>query len=63
MAPNDDPNVPKDEVHIESLAKVLCPSDDIIEDLTQAANNAIRQADLERKIKNNMIEHVPENTG
>ena len=58
MAPNEDAEAPKDEVHIESLSKILCPSDDIIEDLTQAANNAIRKADIERKLKESMQGHV-----
>ena len=45
-----DPSSDKpDEIDIERLSWIMVPSDDIIEDLTQQANAAIKQAELEAK--------------
>ena len=38
-------NTREDDVNIEKLAQLMIPSDDIIEDLTQMANNAIKKAE------------------
>ena len=40
-----------EEVDIERLSWIMVPSDDIIEDLTQQANAAIKEAELEAKAK------------
>ena len=37
------------EVNIEALCAILVPSDDIIEDLTQQANAAIKEAEKLKK--------------
>ena len=42
-----------DDINIERLAQIMMPSDDIIEDLTQKANAAIKQAKAEHDSNQN----------
>lgn len=37
-------------INIETLSQIMMPSDDIIEDLTQQANEAIKKQEAEAKL-------------
>ena len=41
----------RDLINIEKLSKLMMPSDDIIEELTQQANEKIKKAEAEAKLR------------
>ena len=44
----------REMINIEKLSKVMMPSDDIIEELTQQANEKIKKAEAEAKQRNSL---------